>query len=288
MKAPRARAFAKINLSLRVLGTRPDGFHELRTIFQSLALHDTLTFVPTAGPFRFTCDDPGCPPDSANLVVRAARLVWKAAGRRGAPEGITIRLQKRIPMKAGLGGGSSDGAAAIRALGTLWRVDGKRQQAIAASLGADVPYFFEGGTVLGLGRGDHLFPLQDRPPAWVVLVLPAFGVSTADAFRWFDRARPGRAARPRRAAQRADDSQLVNDLEAPVGRRHPEIGRLIRALRRSGASHAAMTGSGSTVFGLFSRRNDAIEAAAALLGRGRRTLVTRSIDRKTYRRLAAK
>jgi 4-diphosphocytidyl-2-C-methyl-D-erythritol kinase len=275
------RAFAKINLSLRVLGRRPDGYHELRTVFQSLARHDTLTIRRTAGRFTLTCDDPACPVDATNLVWAAGERMWRAAGCRGVPRDMSIHLAKRIPLQAGLGGGSSDAAATIKALGRLWRVDAARQRAIAAALGADVPYFFEGGTMLGLGRGDRLTPLPQRPGAWVVLILPSFGVSTREAFGWFDRA----PTAERRAVAPTDDR---NDLERPVAAHHPEIARLVRRLRQAGASQAAMTGSGSTVFGLFSRRNAAMDAAAALFGRGRRALVTWTIDRKTYRRLAAK
>ena len=112
--------------------------------------------------------------------------MWAASGRRGALRDVEVRLTKRIPLQAGLGGGSSDAAAALRALGSLWRVKDAALREIAATLGADVPYFLEGGTVLGLDRGDLLFPLVDHPAAWVTLVLPAFGVSTADAYRWWD------------------------------------------------------------------------------------------------------
>src|SRR5262249_50574910 len=174
--AMRVRAFAKINLSLRVLGTRPDGYHELRTTFQSIALHDTLSIRRVDGPLRFTCDDPSCPDGADNLVVRAAARVWRAAGKRGAPRGVRIHLAKRIPMEGGLGGGSSDAAAAVRAFGRLWRVDDERQRAIGRELGADVPYFFEGGTALGVDRGDRITPLADIDRAWVVLVLPSVGV----------------------------------------------------------------------------------------------------------------
>ena len=191
----RCRAFAKINLDLRVLGVRPDGYHELRTTFQSIALADTLTFTRAPGPFRIDCDDPDCPTDRRNLVWRAAEQVWKAARRRGAPRDLHVKIVKRIPMQAGLGGGSSDAAAALRALAALWRVALTRDRLhrMAAALGADVPYFLEGGTVLGLERGDRLFPLEDIPRAWVVLVVPGFGVSTKKAFSWWDRRWAGRA-----------------------------------------------------------------------------------------------
>jgi 4-diphosphocytidyl-2-C-methyl-D-erythritol kinase len=282
----RVRAFAKINRSLRVLGTRDDGYHELRTIFQSIALHDTLTIRAVRGPFRLTCDDPACPADGTNLIARAAARMWTAAGRRGSPDGVAIDLRKRIPMQAGLGGGSSDAAAALRALGKRWRVGDAKVREAAAALGADVPYFLEGGAVLGLERGDLLFPLIDPPPAWVVLVLPDFGVSTKDAFGWFDRS-PKRAAPHASVARAFQARELVNDLQAPVVARHPEIGRIISALRRSGASEAAMSGSGSAVFGLFSTRAGADRAAKRLASASRRLLVTRTLNRQAYQRLAA-
>ena len=209
-RAVRVRAFAKINLALRVVGVRADGYHELLTTFQSLALHDTLTFTVVRGPFHIACDDPACPVDRTNLVWRAADEIWRAAGRRGEPGGVRVHIEKRIPLAAGLGGGSSDAAASLRALSSLWGVElgEDRLRRIAAGLGADVPYFLEGGTALGVGRGDVLFPLIDWPASWIVLLLPDFGVSTVDAFRWFDRQRArgerGGAARkrPRGAGRR--------------------------------------------------------------------------------------
>ena len=276
----RVRAFAKINRSLRVLGTRADGYHELQTVFQSIALHDTLTIRASRGPFTLTCDDPACPTDETNLVARAAAAMWNAAGFRGAPGGVTIDLKKRIPMQAGLGGGSSDAAAALRALAKRWRVAGAKVVDAAGALGADVPYFLEGGAMLGLERGDLLFQLAEPRPAWVVLVLPEFGVRTTDAFAWFDRS-------PDRAAPKRGGGVLYNDLEAPVVTRRPEIGRLISALRRAGASQAAMSGSGSAVFGLFSSRPEAIWAEKRLASASYQTMVTRTINRTTYRRLAA-
>jgi len=278
----RVRAFAKINRSLRVLGTRADGYHELRTIFQSIALHDTLTVRAIRGPFRLTCDDPACPVDDRNLIAGAAARMWRAAGRRGAPRDVAVHLRKRIPMQAGLGGGSSDAAAALRAFATRWRVGAGPVDAAAAALGADVPYFLAGGAALGLERGDLLFPLADPPRAWVVLALPDFGVSTRDAFGWFDQ-RVGLRSAPRVRPSH----EMVNDLEAPVIARHPEIGRIISALRRSGASEAAMSGTGSAVFGLFSSRQAAVRAANRLASASRRTLVTRTLSRKTYQTLAA-
>ena len=277
------QAFAKINLDLRVLGVRPDGYHELRTTFQSIALADTLTFAHALGPFRILCDDPACPVDGRNLVWRAAEQIWKAARRRGKPHDVTVRIAKRIPIEAGLGGGSSDAAAAIQALAALWgvKLSRDRRRRIAAEIGADVPYFFEGGTALGEGRGDRLVPLPDITPAWVVVTVPGFGVSTKEAFGWWDDAQV-------RQVGRAGRDGHVNDLQLAVAGRHPIINKLVAALKREGAFRASLSGSGSAVFGLFRRKVDAERASVALAGRRRRVLLTRTIDRPTYRRLAAK
>jgi 4-diphosphocytidyl-2-C-methyl-D-erythritol kinase len=295
-------AFAKVNLTLRVIGVRDDGYHVVRTVLQSLALHDTLTFHAARGAFRIECDHPACPTDRTNLVWRAADLVWRAAGRPARPHGVVVQIAKRIPLQAGLGGGSSDAAAAIRSLVTLWRLDlpGERLQAIAASLGADVPFFLVGGTALGLDRGDVLFSLIDQPAAWVTIALPAFGVSTKEAYQWFDRASsPSRNRRDRRGRDSyafgrlrvpggesfgIPPSEWTNDLEQPVARRHPEIAQLSRKLRKLGAFHAAMSGSGSAVYGLFDTRAGAQAAARGLAGHGCRTIVTRTLNRGQFNR----
>jgi 4-diphosphocytidyl-2-C-methyl-D-erythritol kinase len=276
-KSVKVSAFAKINLDLRVLGSRPDGYHELRTTFQSVALADVLTFTRTRGAFRITCDDPACPTGRSNLVWRAAALVWKAAGRRGAPKGVTVRIEKRVPLQAGLGGGSSDAAAALRALPRLWRVHVRPHvlHRLASELGADVPYFLEGGTALGLNRGDVLVPLDDIARAWVVIVIPDFGVSTKEAFGWWDRSLRRRRARP----------EVANDLEPVVARRYPIVRRLTQRLTREEATHASLSGSGSAVFGLFASRA-AAERAASAFG-GHRVVLTRTLNRRECRKLAA-
>ena len=202
------RAHAKINVSLHVGAVQPDGFHPVRTVFQSLALHDTLEVMVRRGPFTLTSSDPAVPADGRNLVARAAEALWALLGRAGRPSGVAIHLAKQIPVQAGLGGGSSDAAAALVALARAWRARLTLNDLMqpAARLGADVPYFLVGGTALGLGHGDELYPLEDLAPQHVVLALPGFGVSTADAYRWFDEDRGSRAARDgdgRRAADRA-------------------------------------------------------------------------------------
>jgi len=289
-------AFAKINLDLRVRGVRPDGYHELHTTFQSIALADALTFTHAAGPFHIVCDDPRCPTDRRNLVWRAAELVWKAARRRGAPREAIVTIAKRIPMQAGLGGGSSDAAAALRALAVLWGVKLARDRLhrMAAAIGADVPYFLEGGTVRGLDRGDRLVRLADIPRAWVVLVVPGFGVSTKEAFAWWDHdGQAGQAGQARLAMHAARDGQegknkSSNDLQAVVARRHPLVTTLVEALEHHGAFQASLSGSGSAVFGLFTRKFEAERAARALAGARRQVLITRTLGRAECRRLAAK
>jgi 4-diphosphocytidyl-2-C-methyl-D-erythritol kinase len=280
-------AFAKINLDLRVLGVRPDGYHELRTTFQSIALADALTFTPIPGPFRIVCDDPDCPADSRNLVWRAAELLWRAARRTGAPKDVVVTIAKRIPIQGGLGGGSSDAAAALTALASLWRtrLTRARLRGLASAIGADVPYFLEGGTALGRARGDRLSRLHDIPRAWVVLVVPRFGVSTAEAFGWWD-TQEGRSRRSNRHGR----AGITNDLQRVVARRHPVVSRLVVALEQRGAFQASLSGSGSAVFGLFRRRAHAERAARALRRTGPRRLVllTRTLSRQECRQLAAK
>ena len=282
------RAHAKINLSLRVTGLRPDGYHGLKTVFQSLALHDSLTFEATGGPFSLSCATPGVPLDERNLVWRAARLLWTASGRDGEPAGVEARLVKRIPPQGGLGGGSADGAAALVALDALWQTEAGPGllRELAVRLGADVPFFLCGGTALGLDRGDEVYPLEDLGRRSVVLVLPPFGVSTPEAFGWFDEdARAEGAGNPAGAVRLGGDIDLTvaNDLQAPVSRRHPAIDALCRRLTEAGADAAAMTGSGSTVFGLFGRPERAIAAAAWLEAAGYRAIVTRTATRRQAR-----
>jgi 4-diphosphocytidyl-2-C-methyl-D-erythritol kinase len=284
----RVRAFAKINLSLRVLGLHGDGYHELRTIFQSIALHDTLLVRRARGPFRIICTDPDCPTDSANLISRAALAAWRASGRRGAPRDVLVRLDKRVPVAAGLGGGSSDAAAALRAFARIWAIDATRLPDLAQGLGADVPYFLIGGTALGLDRGDLLFRLIDYPPAWVTLVIPGFGVKTRDSYGWFDDDHAIRPVRRRKGRGLSAEMELRNDLQPAVARRHPEISRIVAALLGVGATHAAMSGSGSAVYGLFDRQAEAFEAAEVVSAPRRRVIVTRTVDSREYRRLAGK
>jgi 4-diphosphocytidyl-2-C-methyl-D-erythritol kinase len=288
-------SFAKINLDLRVLGTRSDGFHDLKTIFQSLALFDNVTVMARRGPLTIVCDEPDIPTDRQNLAWRAATLLHRTAtGRTAAPRDITIELRKRVPAEAGLGGGSSNAAMTLLALNQLWKLDLDLAtlSRLGSRLGSDVPYFLVGGTALGLGRGDDIYPLADLPPVHVVILRPGFGVPTADAYRWFDEEtrRPLKEPVPRAVPPDwpAWSATLRNDLEIPVVRHHPAIGRIRQSLLDAGARFAAMSGSGSAVFGLFDRADAARRTANDLARPGWLSLHTRTLTRREYaRRVAA-
>jgi 4-diphosphocytidyl-2-C-methyl-D-erythritol kinase len=291
-RAVTVRAHAKINLDLRVLGTRPDGFHELRTVFQALDLHDTIECIPRVGPFAIECEAAGVPLDRSNLVWRAAEALWRSLRREGSVRDVLVRLHKRIPLQGGLGGGSTDAAATLLALAHAWRLPLRPNQFVdvASTLGADVPFFLSGGTALGLGKGDEIYPLADLPRHWVVLLVPGFGVASVDAYNWYDAERETGHGSMVREAQYVPGpwpsraAQMINDLEAPIARHHPEIEQRTLALRRAGALAAAMSGSGSTVFGLFQKRKDAVLAVERLSGSGWRVLMTESLGRGEYSR----
>ena len=286
------RAHAKINLDLRVGGRRRDGFHDLRTILQSIGLYDTLTLRAVEGGCRIRCSAPGVPSGADNLVHRAAQGLWTELGGRGEVRGVAATLRKRIPAAAGLGGGTADAVAALRGLCLLWgrTPPPARLHALAAGVGADGPFFLVGGTALGVGRGDEVYPLAEQPPRWVAVAVPPAGVSTAAAYGWLDedRAAAGRggAAAVTPPPVRFDGSALVldglrNDLEGPVARRRAGIAEAVRRLSDAGACRAGMTGSGSAVFGLFERRGAALGALRDLrAGLGEWTgWVTRTMDR---------
>jgi 4-diphosphocytidyl-2-C-methyl-D-erythritol kinase len=229
------------------------------------------------------------PLNDDNLVWRAAAALWKALGFGGEVRDVAVRLDKQIPVQAGLGGGSSDAAATLVALGRLWtgRPPIAKLRDLAATLGADVAFFLSGGTALGLGAGEQIYPLVDLPGHWVVLVIPPFGVSTREAYAWYDEEHSGgyRETRdlqvfpvpwPSRAAR------MINDLEAPIARRHPELVEMKTALREAGAVAAAMSGSGSAMFGLFRDRRAASRALPHLTRAGWTALLTRTVNRAEY------
>lgn len=279
---------AKVNLTLRVGPLRADGFHEVCTLMQSIGTSDRLVASERRGAFALQSHAPGVPTDETNLVWKAARALWTAAGQSGEPRDAHVRLDKSIPHEAGLGGGSADAAGALVALNSLWgfRLSRKDLLRVAASIGSDVPFFLIGGNAVGTGRGDDLYPVDDADRLGVVIVKPSFGISTADAYRWLDEDRA--AGLPQAAVDRTRDVHLGwptdpltirNDLEAPVVRRHPEILQIIEACYREGAQVAAMTGSGSAVFALFNEQK-APKAAKGLERPGWLVFVTRTLSRR--------
>ena len=293
---PRAltlRPCAKINLTLRVGHQAADGFHDVQTILQAIDVSDALTFTPKRGPFVLKTSASDVPAGETNLVWRAARALWKLSGHGGQPRDAEVLLKKEVPVAAGLGGGSADAAAALIGLNRIWALHVPRPELLrlAATLGSDVPYFFVGGTAIGTGRGDEVYPLADIPPLGVVLIRPGFGVGTADAYRWLDEDRAkgdtgsGLAAGELQVGWPAGPIKLGNDLQAPVVRRHPEVAEMIQACLDAGATVSAMTGSGSAVFGVFSP-SAAPKAARALRRPGWSIMETRTLRRaESWRRM---
>jgi 4-diphosphocytidyl-2-C-methyl-D-erythritol kinase len=256
-----AEAFAKVNRSLVVLGKRADGYHELDTVFQAVGMADRLSFEPSES-LTLSVDDPSVPSGPENLVLRAARALADAAGLRPRA---AITLEKRVPAGGGLGGGSSDAAVTLLGLSALWELElpPGRLEEIGAALGSDVPFFLHGGTARGLGRGERIVPLPDLPPEGVVLVMPPFPVATPDVFRALGApAWDGRAAGPVLSAGGADR----NDLEAAAEALFPALRAVREALAGAGATRSRLSGSGSTVFGLFPDLAAATLAASRLEG----------------------
>ena len=184
----RVRALAKINLHLEVLGLRGDGYHDVRTILQSVALADTLILTPRRGPFTVRSRAQSMPRDRENLIWRAAAALWRGLGRNGDPSGVAVTIRKVVPAGAGLGGASSDAASALRALRRIWAPDAPDRllRDVAAEVGSDVPFFLRGGTVVATGRGERTRRLAPVDPCEVVIGVPGFEVSTAAAYRWWD------------------------------------------------------------------------------------------------------
>jgi 4-diphosphocytidyl-2-C-methyl-D-erythritol kinase len=286
-RSVRLPAFAKINLCLHVLGRRPDGYHELRTIFQTLSLHDTLGLT-LAGPPGITLetDDPALPNGRENLVYRALEAISGEIGFRG---GVQARLEKRIPVARGLGGGSSNAAAALIGMLRLTKkkVPLDRLMEIAASLGADVPFFLFGGRALATNRGDEIYPLTEAPKRTILVVSPrGIGVSTKDAYQWVSEELTNRS-KPHNiwgfcALCWSRPGAVSNDFEGPVFSRHPRLGEIRAGLLKRGAADAALAGSGSAVFGVF--RNPAQARRAARAFPEDSVFVVETLSREKYGR----
>ena len=279
MPALQLLAPAKLNLGLEVLARRSDGYHDIQTVFLPLRLYDRIEIEPRTGGFRLDVGDSDLPEGEDNLIARAARAACRALA---APCDLSVRLQKNIPVAAGLGGGSSDAAAVLLGIDRLsgGRLGGPRRAALAAELGADVPFFLEPVPAVGRGIGDRLEKLDGVPAMhWVLIAFP-FGVSTP----WAYRRASAELTLPREGSSIAAllgpagvSTPPRNDLEPAVGRLHPEIRRTRRALERAGAAITGMSGSGPTVYGRFASEGEARTAASRMdLSSGARALVTSS------------
>jgi 4-diphosphocytidyl-2-C-methyl-D-erythritol kinase len=258
----RVRSFAKINLGLEVLGRRPDGYHDIRTLFQTISLADELEIEPAPdGVLTLSGDDPSIAWDGSNLIDRAARLLQT---RAGTAAGARIVVRKTIPAGRGLGGGSSNAAATLLALNELWGLGlGTGDLApLASVLGADVPYFLHGGLCLGQGIGERLTPLEDLAPLACLLVLPSYPIATASVYAGIDAAltSPGKVSKIERFLKAGDFGILENDLERVIFPAHPDLERWTDLFREAGALVSQVSGSGSAVYGLFP---DAAGAEAA-------------------------
>jgi 4-diphosphocytidyl-2-C-methyl-D-erythritol kinase len=298
MREIRIPAFAKINLRLDILGQRPDSYHELRTIFQTISLQDELRLRESKasgislnihGNASLSSE-----PVRNNLVYKAVEVLRRELGVRS---GVEMFLRKKIPAGRGLGGGSSDAAAALRGYLQLTRraISVPRLMQIAASLGADVPFFLFGGRALGIGRGDEIYPLPDIPKLTLLVVSPAdILVPTPDAYRWLK----APALTKTRSASKlwefcslcwsspasagTQKSGLSNDFERPVFQRHPRLAQIKRALLQRGATEASLAGSGSAVFGVFP--SPALARRAAVGFQDEQTFVCETISRDRYLR----
>jgi 4-diphosphocytidyl-2-C-methyl-D-erythritol kinase len=309
-------SFAKINLGLRIGPARADGFHDLRTIYQTIALHDVVSLSVQRGTgIEIRCEDPRVPADSTNTCFKIIERAMQALKVRGR---IVIEIEKRLPVQGGLGGASGTAVAALLA---LERALGKKLPAaerlrIAAEVGSDIPLFLMGGTVLGVGRGEEVYPLPDLPPTACVIALPDIAISTPKAFAdWDERAKLTASTQSDRmlefsreisawlnaaqigrrsgvSAKRGGWAEnllldlvrtgIENDFERVVFPKYPELLEVKRVLEKAGAKYASLSGSGSAIYGLFDSQQKAATAAKRLIKQGTRALVTSTLTRQQY------
>lgn len=298
-------SFAKLNWTLEVLGKRPDGYHELRTLLQTISVADELAFELIDQGIELRLAQPdlssALPLDETNLIYRAAQLLAEFTGIR---LGVRVTIQKNLPLAAGLGGGSSNAAVTLLALQKLWQVQVPPDELfrLGAQLGADVPFFFIGGTCVGVGRGDEVYPTVEIEAAYLLLVNAGVAVPTREVYGNLpdELTNPEAAARMPislstaysamcNQARQAGDffPVLANDLESPVLARYPLLVEIKQRLRALGARQVLMSGSGSTIFALFDS-----EATRAVAQQGLQPLVekdgwwcatARTLSRVDYR-----
>ena len=284
----RIRSYAKINLALTVLGKRGDGYHEIRTVFQSIDLHDELEIRPCVR-LEVHCNGTCDIPDGENTVRRAALALSRAASPHPGAE---VLLTKRIPVGAGLGGGSSNAAAALLGLSRFWgiRIGEPEMLSIASSIGSDVPFFLRGGTALGIGRGEEVYPLDEVLPAHLVVVFPGVHISTAAAYQNLqleltsDRSLHkiqgfcGLIGKDSRCM-----AGIFNDFETSILPAYPAVKEAKDFLLERGATAAMLSGSGSSVFGFFSNEESALAVSRSPMVRGGwRVFPAKTLSRAEY------
>ncbi len=319
-------SFAKINLGLRIGALREDGFHELLTVYQTIGLHDVIgVSVERGSGIEIRCTDPKVPRDSSNTCYRIVQKAMQALGVRGH---IVVDIEKRLPVQGGLGGASANAVAALLGLERVVKkaLPPAERLRIAAEVGSDLPLFLLGGTVLGLGRGERVYPLEDLPATACVVVTPEVGVSTPHAFARWDRRMAGQAETSKLTVPRASDRMvelgcglsawlsasysgaprqiqrvvkprrgraenpllelvragIKNDFEEVVFPEYPELSEGKSALEHAGASYASLSGSGSTLYGLFASKEAARAAVTRLRRRGWAAQATVTLTRKQY------
>jgi 4-diphosphocytidyl-2-C-methyl-D-erythritol kinase len=312
------RSFAKINLGLAIGASRNDGFHDLRTIYQTVGLHDVLKIDATRGVgIEIRCKDPRVPTDESNTCWRVADRVLRVLKQRSK---IIITIDKKLPIQGGIGGGSSNAIATMFGVERVLKVSLTPQERlrIASEVGSDLPLFLIGGTVLGCGRGEEVWPVPDLPAWDIVIATPNVGVSTPDAFRRWDElvssngkltdtglsdrisvfsrsafewlaGVPTTGVPTKKSGDRAETllldlvrAGIENDFERVVFPNYPELRDVKRLLEREGADFASLSGSGSTVFGLFKARSVAEKAAAKLVSDGIPAQATQLLSRDQY------
>ena len=263
-------ANAKINLTLDILGKRPDGFHEVAMVMQTIGLHDTLVMEKTERDIELSINVPWLKADEKNLAWRAAELIRQEYGLEG---GVRIELTKRIPVAAGLAGGSADAAAVLKGMNDLYglQLDEEKLCELGARLGSDIPFCIMGGTMLATGRGEVLTRLSDMPETWVVLAKPRISVSTAWAYQNYDEQGADRhpdneAIRQAiaRGNRKAVAGLLCNVLESVTIKKYDVIAEYKQMMLDKGAMASMMSGSGPTVFGLAKSREQAESIADVL------------------------
>ena len=285
MRSTRENAYAKLNLTLDVLDRREDGYHNLSSVMQPITVCDELEIaVDTGRPWKLTCTAPSIPTDEKNLAWKAAELFYRAAGTD--PNGLDLHILKRIPVGGGLGGGSADAAAVLRALN---RLEGEpfsqeKLEALGLELGSDVPFCVRNVTCLAEGRGEILTPVHPMPECFYVLVKPAFSVSTPQLYEKIDRVRI--PARPKteqmlHALELGDlkeiGCQLLNVFEYALLTDHSELFQIENALENCGALGTSMTGSGSVMFGVFANFDFAATASMSLMQVGYQTFMATNV-----------